>query len=558
MTSQKHFKTNRSLYIVSIIFLFLFTLLHQSCKKTDTLVSEDEIKSEQKAADFFKLPPNTSPVLKRIANELERQNKTKEFITAFINKEGFPIWNKASIETYTRKIKNSSTTDFDTEGLTDTTVLIPLVVNEDEWVHGFIWAKITDTVALKVFRQHDYINFPFQTPVISHNITSAEDFALRMMQMDNDVFGHTVFAVKDKRLFNNSTDYNDTGNINRVVDIGTSVGNVTANGNDVNSLIHLVCVTIYTTTTTYNCTTPTYSDCIPTCDRCPKWCSTSSTTSEIECYTVYEEEGGGWPIMPGGGSGGGGNPPGGGGNQPPCVSFSATMVNSIVPIECDPGPGGNPWPPVSRHAEFNSLITNNDPDIQWWYDNSTDFPPQLLPSWNTMNTNFPKKTDGTEMCGADVYSLIGGQILANMPPGPNPNACALRVSRALNYSGIIIPVIPGHTYQGTDGKNYFLSSAKLYNFMKKTFKIPPNATNSIESFSKSQGGPDGINFSSLLTGKKGIYMMQASYPGNFGALGHATLYNGTSCVHNTCDVFHDGCYFNAIGGVEKITLFKLN
>jgi len=52
--------------------------------------------------------------------------------------------------------------------------------------------------------------------------------------------------------------------------------------------------------------------------------------------------------------------------------------------------------------------------------------------------------------------------------------------------------------------------------------------------------------------------MQASYPGMFGALGHASLYN-SGCVHNTCDgTDHEGCYFNAQGGVEKISVFKLN
>ena len=51
---------------------------------------------------------------------------------------------------------------------------------------------------------------------------------------------------------------------------------------------------------------------------------------------------------------------------------------------------------------------------------------------------------------------------------------------------------------------------------------------------------------------------KSSYPALFGALGHATLFNNNSCVQNTCDGFHDGCYFDAQGGVEKITLFKLN
>ncbi len=65
--------------------------------------------------NFFKLPDNLSPILKRIARELERQNYSKEFITAFIAKEVFPIWAKSRIKTY--KVK---TGNFDGEGLEDT------------------------------------------------------------------------------------------------------------------------------------------------------------------------------------------------------------------------------------------------------------------------------------------------------------------------------------------------------------------------------------------------------------------------------------------------------
>jgi hypothetical protein len=46
--------------------------------------------------------------------------------------------------------------------------------------------------------------------------------------------------------------------------------------------------------------------------------------------------------------------------------------------------------------------------------------------------------------------------------------------------------------------------------------------------------------------------MQASYPGKFGALGHATLYNGSSCVGGI-----EHCYLNAEGGVNKINIWKL-
>lgn len=56
--------------------------------------------------------------------------------------------------------------------------------------------------------------------------------------------------------------------------------------------------------------------------------------------------------------------------------------------------------------------------------------------------------------------------------------------------------------------------------------------------SHSQGGTNGRNFRSLLSGNKGIYIMQAASPGLFGALGHCSLFDGTTCIG-------DHTYFNA-------------
>jgi len=94
--------------------------------------------------------------------------------------------------------------------------------------------------------------------------------------------------------------------------------------------------------------------------------------------------------------------------------------------------------------------------------------------------------------------------------------------------------------------------------MIKTFRIPPNPAGSVERFGYQAGGPGGVNFSGLLSEKKGIYAMKPNYPSRFGATGHISLYNGSSCVNNTCDGFHDGCYFGADGGVNEIYLFHLN
>lgn len=370
MTYQKFHSERFSRLLASIIVSLSITLIY-SCKKTDIanqadiVKGEDKIISQKTADDFFKLPADASPVLYRIANELQKQNKTQDFISNFIKKEGFPVWHKASIEAGGHKIKNNSNPGFDWEGLEDTTVYIPLVVSNQQYVHGFLKATVSDTVEIKIFRQNDYVYFPFQTPQSFPSVTTAENYALRMMLMDKEVFGSNEFKIRDKRMFNNSTDYRDTANIQRFIKLDTSSGgNYFSNGASVNNYTYEMCYTVVTLTNT----------------TCPPFSGSGGSNVAGSCWTVsyselcitYEvgggEEGGGggsWPFPPGEGGGGGGNPPGGGGGAP-CEYFGASITNSVVPIECEPGSGENPWPSkdangyyYSRIAELNIFLAGN-------------------------------------------------------------------------------------------------------------------------------------------------------------------------------------------------------
>ncbi|MFZ4400623.1 MAG: T6SS effector amidase Tae4 family protein [Bacteroidales bacterium] len=137
------------------------------------------------------------------------------------------------------------------------------------------------------------------------------------------------------------------------------------------------------------------------------------------------------------------------------------------------------------------------------------------PSFDDLLANYPKNDLGGDMPASDVYDLIGGDVSSarNSNPDAYQNACALRVSRALNYSGAKIPKM-GSTYKGADGKYYFVSSEKLYKWMSATYGKPNISTSD----------------ASLLNNNKGIYIMQANYPARFGAWGHATLYNMNGCI----------------------------
>ncbi|MDD4599296.1 MAG: T6SS effector amidase Tae4 family protein, partial [Lentimicrobiaceae bacterium] len=144
------------------------------------------------------------------------------------------------------------------------------------------------------------------------------------------------------------------------------------------------------------------------------------------------------------------------------------------------------------------------------------------PKFDDLLANYPTDPNDpmADMVGEDVYNLIGGQVLSehNRDPNAYRNACALRTSRALNYAGTDIPKIPGKTLVGADGKNYFYRASDLYKWMSKpaVFGKPNISTTN----------------AAKLSGNKGIYIMQASYPARFGAWGHTTLYNGSNFIGN--------------------------
>jgi hypothetical protein len=140
----------------------------------------------------------------------------------------------------------------------------------------------------------------------------------------------------------------------------------------------------------------------------------------------------------------------------------------------------------------------------------------LKPSFEDLLANFPTDENGSDMPAEEVYELIGGKVFSEHQRDPQSyhNACALRVSRALNGSAVSLPDIPGQTLKGADGRNYFFRAKDLYNWMTRSYGKPNISTLD----------------ASKLNGNQGIYIMRASYPARFGAWGHATLYNQTGTV----------------------------
>lgn len=108
-----------------------------------------------------------------------------------------------------------------------------------------------------------------------------------------------------------------------------------------------------------------------------------------------------------------------------------------------------------------------------------------------------------------VYNMIGGRVLLNHQNQPDKyqNSCALRMSRALNYSGHAIPFEKDVTGSGSDKKWYFYTVENVSRFIRTTF-----------------GAPDKTKVTKAdVTLKKGIILFQTC--GWDDATGHVDLWN---------------------------------
>jgi RHS repeat-associated protein len=148
----------------------------------------------------------------------------------------------------------------------------------------------------------------------------------------------------------------------------------------------------------------------------------------------------------------------------------------------------------------------------------------VRPSFDQMLANYPG-----DLSSPEVYKLIGGKVYQNYLSNPTAyqNSCALRLSRALNYSGADIPFVRDQTGSGADGKWYFYRVSDLYDHLSTTY-----------------GPADLTGNSSVMAGQKGIILFQNC--GWSDATGHLDLWNGSNCGNH--------CYWNQCGSASLWTL----
>jgi len=143
-----------------------------------------------------------------------------------------------------------------------------------------------------------------------------------------------------------------------------------------------------------------------------------------------------------------------------------------------------------------------------------------LPKWNELKSNYPS------LPAPAVFKQIGGKVELNFDMGIFGNACATRVSRALNMSGGV-HLIPFYKAIGPNGKfEGQVSSGKNKNWYIFRVKIL------IKYLTEKYGKPDiysPAEHEKSLNGRNGIIIYEVH--GWSDATGHADLWESTKCVY---------------------------
>lgn len=203
---------------------------------------------------------------------------------------------------------------------------------------------------------------------------------------------------------------------------------------------------------------------------------------------------------------------------------------------------------LNKQTEFETNL-DIDPDLITY-----DVPVQQvpLPSLTDFTNSFPKLGSPGNyypMPSPDVYQLVGGSLWASHQnnPAAYSNACSIRGSRGLLYSGIQIPVLnyPGvgqRTQKGGDNKNYILDAVSFDKFMQDKFGAATYELTGTDANDPQQ-------VATMLNGKNGIYVIINENPTQATYSGHVDAIIDGRCISNA--------YTTPAGGVKSIRIWEL-
>ncbi len=258
-----------------------------------------------------------------------------------------------------KQYANASLSGNNLDGVTDTTILIPFVMEGEFSVKGFIRATLNDSVSLSYSLAKDYKAYEEK---LDNSKTASSAFAMLSMVLNKIVFNDEYYKITNPKLFSTDTIHKGTTKI-KIDEINFSITDSAGLKQASYCIAHA--------TSTYYCGTPE----APTCndeDGCDAGACPSGVCfliADVTTTTCYNME---LPDFPGGGGGGGDN--GGGGEIPyvyPCQGTQNnpspfTATNNVVDTSDCPEPTeGNGWIPWQDEPPYvcNYQMTQHEIEI---------------------------------------------------------------------------------------------------------------------------------------------------------------------------------------------------
>jgi hypothetical protein len=352
-------------FLAACLLLFSLFFIHQSCTKINTDVpAKPALTDAEVTQKFFALPANAPVAVRRAVAEMEKKNKTSEFVNAFIRNNGYPLWDKATIAPGTGIITKADTSSATQEG--DTLVVVPVLQDSSSVVKSFINITLNGEVSLAFYRGGDYSAYSYDD--VPEDSINADKAAIQIMWLNYKVFGATRFIVNDDKLFmEGATVY--AGPHPRIVKIDPPTAPMLQG----RFLMVQIC------------------NQVPTTQGCSCWhhditqctCTIPNCCWRQSCWYIYFPP---YDDSPGGSGGGSGDPTGEGGGGTggdfPCASSQGRTIGIADPC----GGGSNPPPVVP--------LTEAQLDAAWMatkFKDSTNNPcvAAVLSTLNTISPQLP-------------------------------------------------------------------------------------------------------------------------------------------------------------------------
>jgi hypothetical protein len=187
---MKYLASAKQLTISSTLFIITTLLLFTGCQKKEIINNDLTVDYTE---NFFTVPNNVNPIIKRVANALSKQNDLYHFVNDLAKHEGMAFWSNSFIlqgDSFLHRDANTATG-------TDTTVLIPLVLSNTQYVSGYLECKVTDSVQIALVKGREYNSYGYNT---TDTILNAQTIAKVCMAFEYEIWGHDKFVIINATL----------------------------------------------------------------------------------------------------------------------------------------------------------------------------------------------------------------------------------------------------------------------------------------------------------------------------------------------------------------------